>query len=311
VFSEKGGSGCTQPTLKNFEGILELLDIRLVKTPKNNLRDDLGDVESLAMSIRQQGLLQPLVVRPQEDHFEIVAGCRRFEALKSLGWKKIPCIVAELSDEEAYVASLTENLQRETLDPVEEALAYKKYIGEFGWGGETALATRISKSQEYVSQRLNLLKLPQDVIDLIRMKRLKPSVARELYAIDDPSLQSAVGRDAAEKKLTVAEVKGLVSDAISKGATSRRTVTGSSVLEELMEKGKRELSIAKKSILALRVALVKLDSLIEEARPEDENDTLYSLLLVERQELHRILDDVINWKVGKTRELAKIQATYG
>jgi len=287
------------------------LDIRLVKTPKNNLRDDLGDVESLAMSIRQQGLLQPLVVRPQEDHFEIVAGCRRFEALKSLGWKKIPCIVAELSDEEAYVASLTENLQRETLDPVEEALAYKKYIGEFGWGGETALATRISKSQEYVSQRLNLLKLPQDVIDLIRMKRLKPSVARELYAIDDPSLQSAVGRDAAEKKLTVAEVKGLVSDAISKGATSRRTVTGSSVLEELMEKGKRELSIAKKSILALRVALVKLDSLIEEARPEDENDTLYSLLLVERQELHRILDDVINWKVGKTRELAKIQATYG
>lgn len=287
------------------------MDIRLVKTPKNNLRDDLGDVESLAMSIRQQGLLQPLVVRPQEDHFEIVAGCRRFEALKSLGWKKIPCIVAELSDEEAYVASLTENLQRETLDPVEEALAYKKYIGEFGWGGETALATRISKSQEYVSQRLNLLKLPQDVIDLIRMKRLKPSVARELYAIDDPSLQSAVGRDAAEKKLTVAEVKGLVSDAISKGATSRRTVTGSSVLEELMEKGKRELSIAKKSILALRVALVKLDSLIEEARPEDENDTLYSLLLVERQELHRILDDVINWKVGKTRELAKIQATYG
>jgi ParB family chromosome partitioning protein len=306
LFSEKADSVCGQPTVKSFEGILELIDTRLLKTPRNSLRDELDDIGSLAASIRQQGLLQPLVIRPLGDHFEIVAGCRRFEALRSLGWKKIPCVVAELSDEEAYVASLTENLQRETLDPVEEAKAYRKYIDEFGWGGETALATRISKSQEHVSQRLSLLKLPDDVIDLIRLKRLKPCVARELSAIDDRSLQSTVGRDAAERRLTVVEVKELVTETTSRKESARR----SSPAEELIERNKVELSIAKKSVLAVRVALVKMDSMIEDARAEDEDDTLYHLLLAERQDLHRILDDIINWKVAKLKEVSKIQSAY-
>jgi ParB family chromosome partitioning protein len=306
LFSAKADSVCGQPTIKNFEGILELVDTHLLKTSRNSLRDELDDIESLAASIRQQGLLQPLVIRPLGDHFEIVAGCRRFEALKSLGWKKIPCVVAELSDEEAYVASLTENLQRETLDPVEEAKAYRRYIDEFGWGGETVLATRISKSQEHVSQRLSLLKLPDDIIDLIRQKRLKPSVARELSAIDDPNLQSSVGWDAAERRLTVMEVKGLVVGRTSRKESARR----SSPAEELIERKKAELGIAKKSILAVRVALVKMDSLIEDASVEDEDDTLYHLLLAERQDLHRILDDLINWKVARSKEVSKIQSGY-
>lgn len=307
MFSEKADSVCGQPTVKSFEDILELIDTRLLKIPRNSLRDELDDIESLAASIRQQGLLQPLVVRPMEDHFEIVAGCRRYEALKSLGWKKIPCVVAEMSDEEAYVASLAENLQRETLDPVEEAKAYRKYIDEFGWGGETALATRISRSQGLVSQRLSLLKLPDDVIDLIRFKRLKPCVARELSAIDDPGLQSSVGQDAADRRLTVAEVKELVAEA----ALGKESARKSSPAEKFIERNKAELSIAKKSILAVRVALVKMDSLIEDARVEDEGDTLYHLLLAERQDLHRILDDVINWKVAKSKEVSKIQWAYG
>ncbi len=310
MYSEKSDLGRTQPTAKNFDEILELLDIRLLHTPANALREELGEIEPLKASIRQHGLLQPLVVRPLGDGFEIVAGCRRFTALKSLGWKKIPCIVADLGDEEAFVASLTENLQRETLDPVEEAMAYKKYIDDFGWGGETALATRIAKSQEHISQRLGLLKLPPDVIDLIRQNRLNSSVARELASIDDPKVQSVLGRDAVQRKLTVAEVKALVSETSEKAEMGRQDGERSAV-DEFIERSKTELSVSKKTILALKVALIKVDSAIEDAQTEDEHDTLSTLLLGERQELRKILDDVINWKVAKTKELDRVQSVYG
>jgi ParB family chromosome partitioning protein len=310
LYSEKAGLERGQPTVKGFEGIVELIDIRLVRPSDRTLRDEMGDVEALALSIRQQGLLQPLVVRPMKDYFEIVAGCRRFEALRSIGWKKVPCVVVELTDKQAYVASLTENLQRQSLDPVEEALAYKKYISEFGWGGETDLASKISKSQEYVSQRLALLKLPPDLLNLIRENRLRPTIARELNTIADPALQLSLGLDAFRKQLTVSQVKDLVAEARSAGSESA-TVQAQTSLEAMLERSKQELSIAKKATLATRVALVKMDSLIEDARSEDEEDTLYNLLLVERQDLHRILDDIIKWKVAKSREVSRLQAMYG
>lgn len=132
-------------------------------------------------------------------------------------------------------------------------------------------------------------------------------MARELSAIDNPGLQSSVGRNAVEKRLTVVEVRALVSET----ASGEELTRGSSSAEELIERNRAELSIAKKSILALRVALVKMDSLIEDARVEDEDDTLYHLLLAERQDLHRILDDVINWRVAKSKEVSKIQSAYG
>ena len=250
-----------------------------------------------------------MVVRPMKGVFEIVAGCRRFKALKALGWKKIPCVVADLNDEEAYLASLTENLQRDTLGPIEEAKAFKRYVDEFGRGSETLLAEKISKSQEYVSQRISLLKLPSDVIELLTDSRLKPSVARELVSASDPRVQSFVARTAARDGLTVSAVRTLVAQSDIEFADpyqrSRRSAT-----EEAIEKWKRQERIVKKAILALRVALIKLDSLIEDTEPKDD-DAAYGLLLGKRQELHKIVDDVIRWKVAKTKESAKLKAVYG
>lgn len=290
--------------MKNFDGILDLIDSRLLKIPKNSLRDELGDVESLASSIRAEGLLQPLLVRPLGNSFEIVAGCRRFKALKTVGWKKIPCIIADLDDEEAYTMSLTENLQRETLNPIEEAAAFKKYVEEFGWGSETVLAEKISKSQEYVSQRLKLLRLPSDVVDLLRESRLRPSIARELSTIPDSRRQSSLAKRAADNGLTVTSVKALVESQLD-------DMHACPAIDEAMDESRRQQCISRKAILTLRVALTKIDSLVEEAQSVEEQGTVYGLLLAKRQELHRMLDDVIKWRVAKSKELGRHRAAYG
>ncbi len=136
--------------------------------PKEQLRTDMHQIPELASSIRQKGLLQPIIVPIKDDHFEIVAGNRRYEACKSLGWRKITCHIEELDDREAFEIALMENIQRSTLNPVDEAKAFQSYVSNFGWGGVTDLASKIGKSVSYVTKRIALLTLPPDVISSIR-----------------------------------------------------------------------------------------------------------------------------------------------
>ncbi|MGC8912085.1 MAG: ParB/RepB/Spo0J family partition protein, partial [Nitrososphaeria archaeon] len=133
-----------------LSGFIEELEVYRIHSPKYSLRSDLGRLDELITSIEEKGLLEPIVVRPVEDGFEVVAGCRRLEACKRLGWRKIPCHIIELDDREAYEVSLIENLQHKTLDPIEEALAFKRYVDEYGWGGMSELARRVGKSVQYV-----------------------------------------------------------------------------------------------------------------------------------------------------------------
>ena len=109
----------------------------------------MNGVEDLADSIKKIGLLQPIVVRTTEgsEGFEIVAGNRRYSACRQLGWRKITCHIVELDDKGAFEIALAENVQRQTLNPVEEGLAFRKYVNEFGWGGVSELAQKISESQ--------------------------------------------------------------------------------------------------------------------------------------------------------------------
>jgi ParB family chromosome partitioning protein len=116
-----------------------------IRPPSNLVRGVSSDqllIDELASSIRQNGLLQPIIVRMQDNSFEIVAGNRRYNACKRLGWRKILCHVVELEDREAFEFALTENIQRRTLDPLEEAKAFKVYVQDFGWGGVSALAAK-------------------------------------------------------------------------------------------------------------------------------------------------------------------------
>jgi ParB family transcriptional regulator, chromosome partitioning protein len=117
------------------------------------LRQNSGaDFPELINSIHEKGLLQPIIVRPKGDRFEVVAGNRRLEACRKLKHRKIKAMILEIDDKTAYEIAITENVQRRTLDPLEEAPAFKKYCDEYGWGSQSELARKIGKSQEFVSQ---------------------------------------------------------------------------------------------------------------------------------------------------------------
>jgi len=153
-------------------GIFEELEISRIDFAKNGLRVNVGSIEELASSIAEKGLLQPIVVRVLGDRYEVVAGNRRLSACKLLKWRKMLCHIIELDDRESYEVSLIENVQHKTLNPIEEAMAFKRYVEEFGWGGVSVLAEKIGRSQEYVSRRIQLLQLPGKIQEKIMRRRI-------------------------------------------------------------------------------------------------------------------------------------------
>lgn len=166
-------------------GFIEMLEASKIRHPKNMLRERIDNIEELAASIDAHGLLEPIVVRPVTKGFQIVAGSRRFEACKRLRFRKIPSQVVELSEKEAFEVGLTENLQRMTLDPIEEGQAFKKYVEGYGYGGISELSRKIGKSPSYVSRRIGLLSLPDEVREEIVRRRKSPNLANELLPLDE------------------------------------------------------------------------------------------------------------------------------
>ena len=161
--------------------IVEQIEMKMVRPSQFSIRDKFNDhkeIESLIISIKEHGLLQPILIRPYQNSFEIVAGHRRFHACKSLRWRHMPCKIRELSDKQAFEIQITENIQRKSMSSLEEAEAFRKYVQDLGWGGVTELSRKIGKSEEYVSHRIQLLKLPQDIKEKIMLNKLsyKPSI---------------------------------------------------------------------------------------------------------------------------------------
>ena len=155
----------------------EYVDARLIDSSPWNARDHSANLESLISSIRTNGLLQPIIVRISKQRFQVVAGNRRLEACRRLHWVRMPCLIREFSDKEAYEIGLIENIERRTLSPLEEATAFQKYVQETGWGGVTELAKAIGRSKEFVSHRMSLLRLPRDVLDLISTDKMASSAS--------------------------------------------------------------------------------------------------------------------------------------
>jgi ParB family transcriptional regulator, chromosome partitioning protein len=189
-------------------GFIGDTDISQIKQPKN-IRHKICDLEDLAKSIEQKGLLQPILVRTMDGYFEVVAGNRRFCACKALGWKKIACHVIELDDKQAFEVSLIENIQRKRLSSLDEATAFKAYVSDFGWGGVSDLALRIGKSISYVTKRIKLLSLPADVIESITSRRIDTSVAEELCSIKDEANQSKLANLIIRRRLSFRAARNL------------------------------------------------------------------------------------------------------
>ena len=189
-------------------GFLESLEIKRIGPSRYALRSDMGSLGELAASIKEKGLLEPIVVRPIDGRFEIIAGSRRLEACKRLGMRSIPCHVADLDDKEAFEVSIIENIQQETMNAIDEARAFKKYVDDFGYGGVTELAGKIGKSQGYVSNRIRLLSLPKGVREEIIRRRISPSVAQELVSLDDSG--DEIVEIIRERHLSMREVRRIV-----------------------------------------------------------------------------------------------------
>ncbi|MGZ5547406.1 MAG: ParB/RepB/Spo0J family partition protein, partial [Nitrososphaeraceae archaeon] len=147
--------------------IIEQIEIKMIRPSSFAVRDKFQkyceDDESLIISIREHGLIQPILIRPLSHGFEIVAGHRRYQACKSLRWRFIPCKIREMTNKQAFEIQLSENIQRKSMDPIEEAEAFRRYVIDFGWGGVSDLAKKIGKSEEYVSHRIQLLKLSEEI----------------------------------------------------------------------------------------------------------------------------------------------------
>jgi ParB family chromosome partitioning protein len=168
-----------------------------------------GDLDSLAESIRKNGILQPIVVRPREGRFEIIAGERRWRAALKAGLKRVPARVQEADDSQALELAMVENLQRKDLDPMEEARGYLDLAERFGLKQEE-IAARVGRSRPAIANALRLLKLPADLKDLIKTGALTRGHARALLALDDPAAMRKLAERMVKESLTVRSAEAAV-----------------------------------------------------------------------------------------------------
>ena len=171
---------------------------------------DEEEIAGLAGSIENQGLLQPVVLRPHGDRYQIISGERRVRAFRFLKRESVPCIVKEMvTDREMLELALVENIQREQLNEIEKAAAYKKLIMEFGYTHED-LAKQVGKSRAAVTNSMRLLNLPEEVQQMLRRDELSMGHARALLSLESEEKQIEAARQILGEKLTVRDVEGAV-----------------------------------------------------------------------------------------------------
>ena len=286
--------------------IVEQIEMKLIRPSQFSIRDKFNDhqeIESLIVSIKEHGLLQAILIRPYQNSFEIVAGHRRFHACKSLRWRHIPCKIRELSDKQAFEIQITENIQRKSMNSLEEAEAFRKYVQDLGWGGVTELSKKIGKSEEYVSHRIQLLKLPQDVKEKIMLNKLSTSQALELTNLTHERVIQ-FSNHIIENELTIRQIRK-VKTVFSKEKIAQSENIFNNIITS---KNIKTLKITKKTSLALKITLARLDILIEEVQltfePEQSSDII-SFLMDLRLKIHSLIDDTIRFRNLKTSKTSR------
>jgi ParB family chromosome partitioning protein len=197
-------------------GILKeerFLDVDVDRLKPNPLQPrtkwDPESLEELAQSIRETGILQPVVVVPEGDSYRIIVGERRWRAAKKLGLQTIPVLIRNLTEAQQHEAMLIENLQREDLNPIEIAKAYQKMVEEFNCTQED-VAKKVGKDRTSVTNTLRLLKLPEKIQDMISDGKLSMGQARALISVEDPERQQSIAERIMKDNLSVREVEKMV-----------------------------------------------------------------------------------------------------
>ncbi|HEX2226760.1 MAG TPA: ParB/RepB/Spo0J family partition protein [Candidatus Binatia bacterium] len=196
---------------------------RIVPSPFQPRRSfDETKIDELAVSIRNQGIIQPVVLRRKEDHYELIAGERRWRAALRAGLTEVPAVIRDASDHEALQLALVENLQREDLNPIEEASGYRRLQEEFNWSQEE-MADRVGKSRPAIANALRLLSLPKDVQHEVASGKLPAGQARALLGLPTEALMISICRDVITKGLSTRETEKLVR-ALVTGRRRRRAI---------------------------------------------------------------------------------------
>jgi len=236
---------------EHTDGSVVLLDINKIEPnreqPRKHFQEDA--LEELSESIKNYGVIQPVVVKKKDDFYELIAGERRWRAAKLAGLTEIPVIVKEFSEQELVEISLIENIQREDLNPVEEAMAYKRLIDEFHLK-QDEIAERVGKSRTAVTNAMRLLKLSEKVQQMLIDEMITAGHARAILSIADKEKQESIAMKVFDEKLSVRETEALVKRMLEPPKTAKKSKFSSAedaIYESLEEK--------MKSIMGTRVQI--------------------------------------------------------
>lgn len=240
--------------------------------PRKNFDEDA--LLELSESIKQYGLLQPILVQDRKDYYEIIAGERRWRAAKLAGLKQVPVIIKNLTDQEIVEISLIENIQRENLNPIEEAQAYKRLLNEFHLK-QDEVAERVSKSRTAVTNSMRLLKLSDDVQRMVIDEMITTGHARALLGVEDPAEQYNLAQRIFDEKLSVREVEKIVKN-MGKPVKSKKE----KVVDKSMQVIYDDISEKLKTQLGTKVNIV----------PKKDGSGKIEIEFYSHDELDRILD---------------------
>lgn len=295
-------------------GLFFQIPIANVRPSSQILRNPFKSIEDLVISIKQNGLINPPTVRLIDDEYEIIAGHRRIEACKLLGWKKVTCHVVDADNKTAYEISVIENVQQETLSPIEEAHAFQNYVEIFGWGSESDLARRIGKSQEYISKRIRLLSLPANLQKDILEGRINVSTAEELLSLHNDEIAQELGKyiekNAWNKQETRQVVNVLRKDLNVHDRLQIKDSIASTINPEDLEQANTQDNTLpklydalnarfKKSILGIRISLKNMDEVVEDLDGIQYDNFQFGwfikeMIMEHRLRLHQQLDLLLN-----------------
>ena len=265
--SEKGDPAKGPETLVNITKVEPNRE-----QPRKNFDEDA--LLELSESIKQYGLLQPILVQDRKDYYEIIAGERRWRAAKLAGLKQVPVIIKNLTDQEIVEISLIENIQRENLNPIEEAIAYKRLLNEFNLK-QDEVAERVSKSRTAVTNSMRLLKLSDDVQRMVIDEMITTGHARALLGVEDPAEQYNLAQRIFDEKLSVREVEKIVKN-MGKPVKPKKE----KVVDKSMQVIYDDISEKLKTQLGTKVNIV----------PKEDGSGKIEIEFYSHDELDRILD---------------------
>ena len=243
--------------------------------PRKNFNEDA--LLELSESIKQMGIIQPIVVQDRDTFYEIIAGERRWRAAKQAGLKKVPVIIKHYTEQEIVEISLIENIQREDLNPIEEAFAYKRLLTEFNLK-QDEVAERVSKSRTAVTNSMRLLKLDERVQQLVIDDMIQTGHARALLGIYDAEKQYAMAQKVFDEKLSVRETEKLV-----KKSQKEKEEVEKAKIDKQLEIVYQDLEEKMKQILGTKVNI----------NAKDENKGKIEIEYYNKEDLDRIIEMII------------------